>query len=56
LNATDAAEAMPLEGRWAYGRERDLTDRYEEFKQRQERRAKAKAKSRSVSSIFGDDT
>jgi hypothetical protein len=34
----------------------DLTDRYEEFKQRQERRAKAKAKSRSVSSIFGDDT
>jgi hypothetical protein len=33
----------------------DLADRYEEFKERQEKRAKAKAKSKAQSSIWGDD-
>jgi hypothetical protein len=33
----------------------DLADRYEEFKERQEKRAKAKAKSKGDSSIWGAD-
>jgi hypothetical protein len=33
----------------------DLADRYQEFKERQERRAKAKAKSKTQSSKWGDD-
>jgi hypothetical protein len=34
----------------------DLADRYEEFKERQDKRAKAKAKLKGQSSIWGDDT
>jgi hypothetical protein len=33
----------------------DLTDRYEEFKERQERRAKTKSRARALSSAFGSD-
>jgi len=33
----------------------DLADRHEEFKERQEKRAKAKARSKDESSIWGDD-
>jgi hypothetical protein len=33
----------------------DLTDRYEEFKERQERRAKAKMKSKETPAIWGSD-
>jgi Domain of unknown function (DUF4145) len=34
----------------------DLADRYQEFKERQEKRAKAKARSKAEPSIWGDDT
>lgn len=34
----------------------DLADRYDEFKERQERRAKAKAKAKAAPSIWGSDT
>jgi hypothetical protein len=33
----------------------DLADRYKEFKERQERRAKAKAKSKAASAVWGSD-
>jgi Domain of unknown function (DUF4145) len=34
----------------------DLADRYEEFKERQQRRAKARAKTKTASSLWGSDT
>lgn len=34
----------------------DLADRYEEFKERQQRRARAKAKAKATPSVWGSDT